>query len=521
MAEDTTKIGIYGKPEYVLTEDPFGQDSWVNVGGYGLQKNKCNLTYMVEREEYFKPELDCPGTYVAETYTPVEDISMPPSDTGEIAPNSGMGNISCLGDPFTCLPKCGTNGVKACNPFCPCSVFTGGGSGVLPDIADYKTMISHGLITWFNQEIYYTPTIPAARHGEPSDDKWHPDEYKANLMLPTTIMELGSSTFCDIDDVPFIMNELPPTTYGVSYEAIKYKTTTSDNVNFTVDKFKDKEGSINLSAYVEFGCVATVCFNSVATVNGSQIGVESIDKNDIGIEVTTCFMRFIHDIEVREYFCRRFNGYKNKNLDVHYQKPGSNIFENDYQTYPDMTLLEQPQKIYTFPNQGNQVKVSEYNDNDAFVPGDGCGFYSYNSNWIKIGSITPDWFYGLAPGHTMTLINFPNEQNQTIDFGQTTHTAGVDLVGDGFNGHISARGIKFSRSQTPYYLYFGLIGGKTALHKTVGKFFADKINAVTLQGIGESDNSTSENFNNQNNINNTVTNPYSIYRTCLGQTQQT
>ena len=41
-----------------------------------------------------------------------------------------------------------------------------------------------------------------------------------------------------------------------------------------------------------------------------------------------------------------------------------------------------------------------------------------------------------------------------------------------------------NRSQTPYYLYFGLVPGKTALHKTVGKFFADRINAVTLQGLG-------------------------------------
>ena len=48
--------------------------------------------------------------------------------------------------------------------------------------------------------------------------------------------------------------------------------------DYLIEKFKDKEGSINLSAYVEFGCIATVCFNASATVNGSQIGVTSIDK---------------------------------------------------------------------------------------------------------------------------------------------------------------------------------------------------------------------------------------------------
>ena len=48
------------------------------------------------------------------------------------------------------------------------------------------------------------------------------------------------------------------------------------------------------------------------------------------------------------------------------------------------------------------------------------------------------------------------------------------------------------------YLYFGLIPGKTALHKTVGKFFADKINAVTLQGVGVSDDEANEDTQNKN-----------------------
>ena len=151
---------------------------------------------------------------------------------------------------------------------------------------------------------------------------------------------------------------------------------------------------------------------------------------------------------------------------------------------------------------------------------------------INNPTITPDYFYGLAPGQTSGMINFPNPNNSNMAamFGMQAHQTGaglgVDLItpdgvneeGAGDNGSQDIKGIKFSRSQTPYYLYFGLVPGKTALHKTVGKFFADKINSVTLEGVGESDNSVSETVNNQNNINNNVTNPYSIYRTCLGQT---
>ena len=329
---------------------------------------------------------------------PTENLSGgldPPNTNGYIGTND---HYSCITNPG-CEPDCGSNGVRACNLFCPCSKVTGAlgdWSGVpdpgwyspLPGVDDYKVLISHGLVTWFNHEIFYTPIVPPPKL---LDDEWVDGdksfnhlEYKANIMLPTTIMELGSSTFCDIDDAPFIMDTIPPTTYGVSYESVKYKMSGSEP-NFTIDKYKDKEGSINLSAYVEFGCIATVCFNASATVNGSQIGVTSIDKNDIGVEIDTCYMRFQHEPEVREYFCKRFNGFKNTLLDPHYMRPGSNVFENDYQTYEEMKLQESPQRVYTFA-EGNQMYVSEYDDGDFFVPGDACGYYSYNSDWEVIGS---------------------------------------------------------------------------------------------------------------------------------------
>jgi hypothetical protein len=63
-----------------------------------------------------------------------------------------------------------------------------------------------------------------------------------------------------------------------------------------------------------------------------------------------------------------------------------------------------------------------------------------------------------------------------------------------------------------------LVPGKTAIHKTVSNFFADKIDAVTLQGLGVSNDSVEENINNTPNINNGVDNPFTIYKTCLGET---
>ena len=71
-----------------------------------------------------------------------------------------------------------------------------------------------------------------------------------------------------------------------------------------------KDSSLNLRAYAEFSCVSVVCANTSAAVNQSQLGVEIIDKNDIGIEIGNCFVRFEHDTDLREYFCKRFNGYR-------------------------------------------------------------------------------------------------------------------------------------------------------------------------------------------------------------------
>ena len=518
----------HGKPEYVETEDANGTSTWENIGGHAHHRNICDNTKMIERKEYFKTKLDCLDSscnsnnsflFINDTDNPLSGFGQEVGDLvnecWEPFQADPYGNCP----PVTCDPDCGSNGIAPCI------------QDTIEEYNEYSRIIKHGLISYNEGDIYYTPYIPN------NDVKYNDVEYKANLMLPTTIMELGSSVYCDIDDVPFIMDVLPPTTFKASYEDIKYKfgdtnsnypgpdgdtTTTEDNgILKPITKFDDKKDiSLNLRAYVEFACFNVVCENILAPVVQSQIGVDIIDTNDLGIEIGNCFVRFDHEDEVRNYFCRRFNGYKADDLSFHHQRPGSIQYENEYNTYQEISLTDGVNIYYKLPDS-EEVVLSQYNDGESFIPGDGCGYRSTNG--------PTDFFYGVAPGQTSSFINYPNSDTYdgasgTINFGQTAQEDGIDeilqsdLTDDPNNGSVDINGIRMNRSQTPYYLYFGLVPGKTALHKTVGKFFADRINAVTLQGLGSSPDSVQENINNTPGINNEQDNTFSVFRTCLGDT---
>jgi hypothetical protein len=56
----------HGKPEYIETDDGFGNSTWKNIGGHGHHKNSCDNTNMVERKEFFKTTLDCLGPVLEE-----------------------------------------------------------------------------------------------------------------------------------------------------------------------------------------------------------------------------------------------------------------------------------------------------------------------------------------------------------------------------------------------------------------------------------------------------------------------
>jgi hypothetical protein len=552
----------HGKPEYIETVGPDGNSTWTNIGGHGHHKNTCDDTSMVERKEFFKLTLDCldsndldiPGSPLLDLVEP--NYAKLPCNGG---PSPGGDWQYCLDNQTTsflnnqavlennvaqigfciqgCEPDCGSNGVAPCNNKQATEESIGNYNG--------KT-IRHGLITELDGQIYYTPRMLWG------DSKFNPDEYKGNLLLPTTIMELGSSVYCDIDDVPFIMDQLEPTTFAASFEDMKYKfnegtpyTDGLDGVQGTADdepggilkeiiEYDDKkDSSLNLRAYVEFSCNSVVCVNTSAAVNQSQIGVEIIDKNDLGIEIGNCFVRFEHDTDIREYFCKRFNGYQRgyntgNNLSFHHTRPGSIEFDNEYGVYPDITLTD-GYPLYYQTIEGDLVK-SEYNDGDSFTPGDGCGYKSMDNDnpW----GLT-DYFYGLAPGQTSGFLNYPNYDTVenaygTINFGSSQGIDGVDEIfsastsgvisDDDNNGDVTVKGIRHNRSQTPYFLYFGLVPQKTALNKVVGKFFADKINAVTLQGVGGSNDDVSQNIVNKPNVNNEEDNPFTVFKTCLGDT---
>ena len=502
---------IYSKPDYVKITDQFGNETWENQGGFGLNKNRCDRTRLSERKEFFKTSLDCEtsnsglglllnfdnGINTEVEYDENGDPVIPGAEDGGedggFGPEiSGFG--SCLEDLDACAVKCGANGVAACNLVCPCNNYD-----TVYD--NYGKIMRHGLITWSDRKLYYSSIIT-------KEDEFNTNEYKGNLMLPTTITELGSTSFCDIDGAPFIMDTLQPTTFQVSMEAVTYKYGSATSTTRQITGNKDKEGGLNLRAYASFSCTAAECFNSFGTVNQSQIGVETIDTNDIDVAVGPCYLRFSHDVDIREYFCRRFSGYKDGDLNVHYVNPSNDSFDNQYNEYPEMRITDG--LTYEF-NEGGPIETipSEYNDGDLFVPGDACGFKN-NDN--------VDYFYGLAPGRTDSLVNFPNTTPIIFSTNQSD-TEDINTEQTTFTDISDSKGIRFNRSQTPYHFYFGIIPGKTALHKTVGKFFADKINVTTLQGVGSSPDDTSAGEFGQNNIRNQVDNPFSILKTCLGQTQ--
>ena len=176
-------------------------------------------------------------------------------------------------------------------------------------------------------------------------------------------------SFCDIDDVPFLINQVEPTTFKVSSEDFKTRINPNesdylDGIKKEIKKFDDKkDSSLNLSAYIEFSCFSVVCANISGIVNQSQIGVEIIDKNDIGVEAGTCYLRFDHDEDLRQYFCRRFNGYKSDRT-FHHTNPYSNIDDNVYNTYPEITLNDGYNLYYELPDNGPTI-LSEYNDEYA------------------------------------------------------------------------------------------------------------------------------------------------------------
>ena len=403
---------IHGKPKYVEYENTdLGFTQFQNIGGHAHHQNICNSSYLVERKEFTKLNMDC---YVDTESTPptpdsgsTEDLDLAPPTQEELG--------ACAKG--TCIP-----GVKGCSAFCACKEKDLG--------LGYNTMeISHGIIKYEKGNIYYASIIPnkptADYNGAELNAIYDGPFLKSTLLYPTNITELGSSTFCDIDDQPFLIDKLEPTTFKISEQPGGDKST------------------INVTTYADFGCNATKCINPKNVVVSSQIGIEVNDVTDQAHELETCESLFDHDEEIRGYFCRRFSTYTDPNHDISYAQPSTINRDNTYETYPEIPDNTPNLLVDLGPMSGDTI-----NDGNGFTSGDLCkmkdGKYIYGINY-----------------NTEILKDDPDSINESVE------------------------GVSFRTSQTPYYFYFGLIPGKTALHKTVGKFFADKIDEETLAGIDD------------------------------------
>jgi len=488
IADPATRLlaGEHDFPFYVSGEDPgTGLQTKINIGGHGHHRNKCNNTHRVERLEFWKEDIDCEAvTLLSESNAPddIDDyiqygldgpdvVEEPPDDD----PDGHCANNDCNNNPFdNCAefgPGCTGNGVKTCTALCWCN-------------KKYNdNNIKHGIVKYEEGVLYYPAIIPF------NDDTYNPkeEEYKSNLLLPTDICELGSSVFCDIDDSPFIMDKLIPTTFSVSEESEKI---TSPPFSTNVLEVSPKgKSALNVQAYAEFGCIAANCMNIFGIVNSSQLGVETIDEDDTGRSLGACKLRFDHDEEVREYFCKRFSTF-DRDLIVNYQRPGSTEFENRYETYPDS--IDTGSTVYTILPD-SILQIDSINDGDPWTPGDRCG-----TN-VKSHNLASRYFYGLAPGRTIYYSSkFP-----------TANSTAIVLDSDQSNG------INLATTQTPYYFYFGIIPGKTALHKVVSKYFADKINKTTLVILDT--NKSSQILHNKSNFRTNIKTPHSILKSCLGE----
>tara|TARA_R110001592_G_scaffold133680_1_gene349027 strand:+ start:3027 stop:7847 length:4821 start_codon:yes stop_codon:yes gene_type:complete len=544
---------VHGKPKYFKTtvEGTDGEDIeiWKNFGGHGHHKNKCKENYLVERLEYVKTDLsDCQsmntdkkvqkatdedegvlainqknedtgGDEIVTTFTTEETFD--PNETKVVKHDLGetnvevkfitnigsvditnSGNVSyrtetknkievtfagssttklkiiITSNDDSCSLSCAEQGTAACDKRNGCNCDK-------EKLYNESTPIYRGLIREKNDEIYYASIV------ESTDPKFNNDYYKKNMVFPTNITELGSSVTCDIDEAPFIIPNLEQTTYQVSEEELKSKggRGTEDKPY----KLAERESIVNLSAYVDFGCNGVRCMNVRSSLVTAQVGSELYDLNDSGLECKSCSSYSDVDSDVRGYFCRRFSTFTPTsssdsitNMKVNYVRAGGTQGENYYETYnevsPNCRSEFNDKTAVLFNEDGDESPKftidNDLNDGDAITPGDKCGYLETDS--LKDAK----YFYAMdASSHTKNdLKHFPFSSSKLGKDGDADSTIIVE----------DDKGISVTSTQTPYFFYFGLIPGKTALNKLVAKYFSDVINSQTLEDVSGDENSSGE-----------------------------
>ena len=543
----------HGKPKYFKTtvEGTDGKDIeiWKNFGGHGHHKNKCKENYLVERLEYVKTDLsDCQSMNtdkkvqkvtdedegviainqknedtgsdeIVTTFTTEETFS--PNETKVIKHDLGKTNIdvkftTTIGgvditntdkvdyrtetknkievtfagsnttklkivitvNDGSCSLSCAEQGTAACDSRngCECDK---------EKVYNESTPIYRGLIREKNDEIYYASIV------ESTDPKFNNDYYKKNMVFPTNITELGSSVTCDIDEAPFIIPNLEQTTYQVSEEELNSKGGRgTENKPY---KLAERESIVNLSAYVDFGCNGVRCMNVRSSLVTAQVGSDLYDLNDSGLECKSCSSYSDVDSDVRGYFCRRFSTFTPttssnsiSNMKVNYIRAGGTQGENYYETYnevsPNCRSEFNGKTAVLLNEEGDESPKftidNDLNDGDAITPGDKCGY-------LETGSLKDaKYFYAMdASSHTKNdLKHFPFSSSKLGEDGDVESTIIVE----------DEKGISVTSTQTPYFFYFGLIPGKTALNKLVAKYFSDVINSQTLEDVSGDENSSGE-----------------------------
>jgi hypothetical protein len=256
--------------------------------------------------------------------------------------------------------------------------------------------------------------------------------------------------------------------------------------------------------------------NVRASLTEAQVGTELFDLNDTGLECDTCKAYVDVDTDIRQYFCQRFstfipetNGNTITNMRVNYMRPGGSQGENYYEPYSVVTgscgTFSGDTAVVDGGTYEDVILIdTEINDGDAITPGDKCGYLTRDTSG-NLDFLNVKYFYGmdLSTDHKKNYLdNFPFDESKL----------GITKK-DKYNNVIpnDNRGITPFTTQTPYFFYFGLVPGKTALNKVVGKFFADKINAETLETI-------SNGGTNETNVppnSKKTTSPQSIVGSCI------
>jgi len=208
-----------------------------------------------------------------------------------------------------------------------------------------------GLIFKYDDFFYY-----AARHDVKANlDSWvhlHPSE-KSKLLLATNIMELGSMSSCDIDNIPYIIKDFPPTTYQENEGGDLLYNVEGVVLNRVNRNALQLKSQISTEEYSEFNNYE---------LQGNFDNFPEYDPNTNGRTEPVGYNRL--NIELRRYLCENwryfnnvfdYNNYTNNGFDLAYFREFDddtgtleNVAEFNYDECLPCTQNEQHKRIHPY-----------------------------------------------------------------------------------------------------------------------------------------------------------------------------